>query len=369
MYLEKINIKNFRNYTRLNLQPHRRLNFITGPNARGKTNFLEAIFFAALGRTFRGYERDMIKWGTNLTSIQAFFSFNGYTVEVKINLNREGKKKIIVNGADNGRHDLPGRFGIILFKPDDLQIIKGSPALRRDFIDYDLSVIEPLYKDMFNKYRRVLAHRNNLLRAGKFSGADMEIWNQQLYLFGAQLLSMRIRLLKKFFPLVKSAYAEISGTGEKLDMRYLSTVTVTGSSEVEQIAKDFSAEGKAREKEEINKKQTVVGPHRDDLVFYINGRDARHFGSQGQIRSIILSLKVAQMKLFFLETNIKPILLLDDVLMELDEVRQRYLLNLIDNEIQTFITSATGKEKFNGYQGKIYLIDGFGIKEIGHTPV
>lgn len=365
MYLKEVRINDFRNYNNLRVQPHRELNFITGPNARGKTNFLESIFFAGLGRTFRGHDRDIIKWDANRASVQAFFYLADCTVEVKAEIASEGKKKILINGADNGRQDMPGCFGIVLFKPDDLQIIKGSPGLRRDFIDNDLGVIEPMYRNTLNKYRRVLAHRNNLLRVGgDMCGENIEIWNEQLYLYGAQVLSLRIRLLKKFYPLVKKAYSEISGAGEELGMRYLSTVKLSNSADAEQITKDFTAEGKAREREELYKKQTIIGPHRDDLVFYLNGKDVRQFGSQGQIRSVVLALKTAQMRLFYQDTGEEPILLLDDVLMELDEARQHYLMDMISGQIQTFITSSTGKEKFSGLQGKIYLVDGFGMKEV-----
>lgn len=366
MHLQEISLVNFRNYAELRINPHRELNFITGSNARGKTNFLESIYFAGLGRTFRGFDRDIIKWDTDHALVQAFFALtDGSTVEVKAEISGEGKKKLFINGADYGRRDMPGCFGIVLFKPDDLQIIKGSPGLRRDFIDNDLGVIEPGYRDTLHKYRRVLAHRNNLLRAGGDPGGeDLAVWTEQLYLYGAQLLSMRVKLLKRFFPLAKESYSEISGSAEELGMRYLSTVKISGAADIAQITKDFTAEGKAREKEELYKKQTVIGPHRDDLVFYLNGRDIRQFGSQGQVRSIVLALKTAQMKMFDHDTGEKPILLLDDVLMELDESRQHYLVHMLGGQIQTFITSATGRGKFSGQQGKIYLVDGFGVKEV-----
>jgi len=364
LYLQEISLINFRNYAKLRVNPHRELNLIIGANARGKTNFLEAIYFAALGRTFRGFDRDLIKWDTNQTLVQAIFNLTDGTAEVKAAVNTAGKKKIAVNGADYGRREMPGCFGIVLFKPDDLQMIKGAPGLRRDFIDNDLGVLEPGYRHTLHKYRRILAHRNNLLRTGgEKDRAELAVWTEQLYLYGAQLLVMRVKLLKKFFPLAKESYAEISGAAEELGMRYLATVKMSGVAEPEQIMKDFAAEGKAREKEELYKKQTVIGPHRDDVVFYLNGREIRQFGSQGQIRSVVLALKTAQMKFFEHETREKPILLLDDVFMELDGARQDYLVRMLSGEIQTFLTSTTGRGKFNGQQGRIYLANGFGLEE------
>ncbi|MCG8402814.1 MAG: DNA replication/repair protein RecF [Firmicutes bacterium] len=366
MFLEKIELVSFRNYIRLSVQPHRELNFITGRNARGKTNFLEAVFFAGSGASFRHNDRNMIRWGEDYARVEAVFGLTGGVVTVKAEIQSEGGKKLLVDGAGGGRRQLPGRFGIVLFRPDDLQIIKGSPSQRRDFIDNDLGLIEPLYRDALTKYRRVLFQRNNLLRTVRENSVGaMQVWNEQFYRYGAQLLLMRMRLLKKFFPLVCQSYLDIAGDGEKIEMKYLSTVKLSGEKAVEQIIKDFAAEGKAREREELYKKQTVVGPHRDDMVFYLDGKDVRQFGSQGQIRSLVLALKAAQMHMFHRETGEQPILLLDDVLMELDAARQQYLMhNIIGGGRQTFVTSATGIENFCRQKGKIYLVDGYGMKEV-----
>lgn len=365
MYLKEISLTDFRNYERLLVRPHRELNFVTGPNARGKTNFLEAVFFSGLGRSFRGNDRDVIRWGADRALLRAVFEIANSTFNVDADISSDGKKKLLIDGADNGRRDLPGRFGIILFKPDDLQIIKGSPAQRRDYIDSDLGIMEPLYRDALLKYRRVLAHRNNVLRnGGEPLGDTLKVWNEQLYNYGGRVLYFRLKLLKKFFPLVKQAYGDISGADEELEIRYLSTITLSGTATMDQITGEFAAEGKARQKEELYKKQTVIGPHRDDVVFYLNGKDVKQFGSQGQIRSLVLALKTAQMKMFRNETGEHPVLLLDDVFTELDEFRQRYLIEMIDGQMQTFITSAAGREKINRYRGKIYLVDGFGMKEV-----
>lgn len=364
MYLKELLLNDFRNYSRLYIQPHPELNFITGPNATGKTNLLEAVFYSGLGRTIRGLERDLIRWGADRARLKAVYHLTGGTVEVETEITNDGKKKMLVDGADYGRQDLPGRFGIVLFRPDDLQIIKGPPAQRREFIDNDLGVMEPLYRDNLVKYRRVLAHRNYMLRSeGENNRETLRIWDEQLYLYGSLLLFDRLKLFKKFFPLVRKCYHEISGAGEELAIKYLSTIKLSGVDTPQQIARAFEAEGNARHKEELYKRQTIVGPHRDDLVFYLNGKDVKQYGSQGQIRSVVLALKTAQMKMFNLETGEQPVLLLDDVLMELDRSRQEYLLEMVGGRRQAFITSATGKENFNRYQGKIYLVDGLEIKE------
>ncbi len=365
MFLKKITVTNFRNYDFTGINPGPGINFITGPNAAGKTNFLEAVFFIGRGYSFRNSYRDMIKWGKSTASVVALFDLHKRSVEIKAEVNLDGRKNLLVDGVENKRHDLPGRFGIILFRPDDLQIIKGPPVQRRNFLDNELCIVEPFYREVLSRYRRVLVHRNNLLRNGPYINKDLlGIWNEELFKYGSQLLYMRVKLLKKFFPLVKKAYNDLAGNKEKLEMKYLSTVRISAEPDLEKITNYFRTEGKAREKEELYKGQTILGPHRDDMAFYLDGVDARQYASQGQVRSIVLAIKTAQVRFLEQLTGEQPILLLDDVLMELDEYRQNYLMNMICGKIQSFITSALGLEKFRHYEGKIYLVDGCKIREV-----
>lgn len=358
MILKSLDLVNFRNYQELHWTPHRGINVILGPNAQGKTNLLEAVFLSGMGFSFRLRDRDVVKWGSPGASLQAVYQLRNTTVGVDAKIDHEGKKKFSVNGALNNLGFTSNGLGIILFRPDDLQIIKGSPALRREFIDQDLGLIDPVYHRVLQKYRRVVTQRNNLLRLGKgHQRESYEVWNEQFYSYGAEVLSKRLKILKLFFPLVRESYRHITGANEDLDMKYLSSTTLSGALESEQIAKDFAREGKTREKEELNKRQTVFGPHRDDLVFFINQQNARHFGSQGQIRSIVLALKIAQIKLIHQEINEHPIVLLDDVLMELDEQRQSYLLKMVDNDkIQTFITTTTLGKNITKPTNRLYFI-------------
>lgn len=251
-----------------------------------------------------------------------------------------------------------------MFKPDDLQIIKGPPSGKRDFIDYDIGIIDPLYSRNLIHYRRVLEQRNYLLRTGGINNDSFQTWNESFYQYGAELLAGRIRLLKKYIPLVRKIYADIAGGHEVLEMKYLSTLNITGKTDIQQIIKEFITEGKTRQREELYKKQTIFGPHRDDICFLINNKDARYYASQGQIRSIVLALKTAQIQLFYNENGEYPIFLLDDVLTELDEQRQHYLLMLINNQVQSFITTTTPVAKISHYANRVYLINNGVLREV-----
>lgn len=363
MFLTKLELVNFRNYEKLQWEPHHGINFITGPNAQGKTNLLEAVYFSGMGFSFRNKDKDTVRWGLTKTSLRGTYQLKDIMIDITADIHTEGKKKLLINGAEDGRKYLPGRFGIVLFRPDDLHIIKGPPSRRRDFIDQDISIIDPVYRKSLRQYKRVIEQRNNLLRfGGKNNIETLKIWNEHFFQYGSEVLSKRIKLLKRFFPLVREMYAGITGNCEELEIKYLSTIKIIGTDQ-EQIINSFIAEGKTREREEFYKKQTLFGPHRDDVVFLINNKDARHFGSQGQIRSIALALKTAQLKLFKMEIGENPILLLDDVLMELDNQRQQYLMKLIDDKIQSFITSTTLTEKINQYVDRVYFINNGTVKE------
>ncbi|SFG90580.1 DNA replication and repair protein RecF [Desulfotomaculum arcticum] len=366
MFLKELILKDFRNYLELNFNPDQGINIITGPNAQGKTNLLEAIFLSGMGFSFRLKDKDVVKWGNEHSILKSSYQLSDFTVDVFTQIKLDGLKKILINGSENNRKSLPGYYGIILFRPDDLQIIKGPPSQRRDFIDNDIGFISSVYRKLLKQYRRIVLHRNNLLRRGEHHKDDFKIWNEEFYRYGAEVLFRRIQLLKKYFPLARDIYGSIAGKNEKLDMKYLSSARISDSLSVDQIINDFIIEGKSREKEELYKKQTLFGPHRDDITFLLNNKDIRNFGSQGQIRSVVLALKAAQMKLFKCETGQNPIMLLDDVLMELDENRQNYLLKLISNN-QAFITTTGFSKTISRHIDRVYFINSGTIKEREYT--
>ncbi|KAF1085904.1 DNA replication and repair protein RecF [Sporotomaculum syntrophicum] len=362
MILKNLNINSFRNYKTLHWEPHPGINLITGLNAQGKTNLLEAIYYSGLGYSFRKKASDVINWQSKNASIKAVYQLNNINMDISLHINHD-EKKLLINGSEEKRKFLPGRFGIVLFKPDDLQIIKGPPSIKRDFIDRDIGMLEPVYLRDLMQYRRVVEQRNYLLRNGIRNNDSFHVWSESFYQYGSKVLSGRIKLLQKYIPLVQKTYALITGGNEELEMKYLSTLKITSNTNIEQIIQQFKSEGKTRQKEELYKKQTTFGPHRDDIIFLVNNKDARYYASQGQIRSIVLALKTAQITLFYNENGEYPILLLDDVLMELDDQRQQYLFKLISNHVQSFITT-TQMGKNSNYVNRVYLINNGKIREV-----
>lgn len=361
MYLERLELTGFRNYSRQVVEPSQCYNILTGKNAQGKTNLLESIFLACTGRSFRtAREKEIINWESSFSRIQCSFKSETRDFEVKILL-FPGKKNIEVNG--NFIRGCPlGWPGVVLFTPDDLVMVKGSPNERRHFLDLEIGPFHPQYGHVLSGYNRVVQQRNKLLREikeKKQKSSALEVWNEQFCRYGAKLLSIRLDLLKKFYPMIRNLHRELTGGTEDLNIRYLSSLKVDDLSLEEEIYDCFRKEIRVIERMEIERAQSLIGPHRDDLSFYLNGSDARVYGSQGQQRTIVLTLKIFQIRQWKDEVNDYPILLLDDVLFELDLSRQQALINQVNGFVQSFITY-TGEENLNlinaTFDRKIYNV-------------
>lgn len=348
MYLKRLELTNFRNYSKQILETDIFFNILTGQNAQGKTNILESIYLSCTGRSFRtAREREIIKLESDFSYINCLFETDRRQFEVKIILN-PGQKKIEVNGVLARGYPL-GWPGVVLFTPDDLVMVKGSPQERRRFLDLEIGPFHPQYEHYLRRYQRVLSQRNNLLkeiREKKLKNDSLQPWNEQFCRYGSKLLFMRLDLLKKLIPNMRSIHLELTGGVEDLDIRYLSSLKMDNPATEEEIYAFFNEEIKTVEGEEIARAQSLIGPHRDDLSFFINGSDARIYGSQGQQRTIVLTLKISQLQQWKNELNEYPILLLDDVLFELDKGRRQALFNRVSGFVQTFMTS-TGAENFN----------------------
>ncbi|NMA52712.1 MAG: DNA replication/repair protein RecF [Peptococcaceae bacterium] len=341
MYLKLLELNNFRNYKSLVLEPGLFLNIITGQNAQGKTSILEAIYMSCKGNSFRtNKEREIINWESDLAHISSLLQLAHSTSQVKITI-KQGLKRIKINGSTKRGSPL-GWPGVVLFTADDLALVKGSPYERRRFMDLELGPFHLLYNPNFSRFQRTLAQRNNLLREirkRREGKAALKIWNEQLSRYGAKILFIRLELLKRFSPLLRVLYRELSGETEIFDLRYKSTLKLDGLSTEEEIYDAYQKQLAMIEAEEIERAQSLLGPHRDDLVFFINGRDAKVFGSQGQQRTIVLTLKIAQIDLWREEIDESPILLLDDVIFELDDQRRQAIFKRVGAMTQTFLTT------------------------------
>ncbi|SHF44587.1 DNA replication and repair protein RecF [Desulforamulus putei DSM 12395] len=342
MRVSSVTLRNFRNYKEESFQPHPAVNIITGPNAQGKTNLLEAIFYSLRGRSFRAErDKDIIRWQSEQTILQTEAELNSRTFLLHWKI-QEGNKKLLVNGAETPRSELD-YLGVVLFCPEDLYLIKGSPQERRRFLDYDVGPLNPAYSRTWRQYARVLTQRNTLLKEIRDRRATreiLEIWDEQLYRHGAKVIFLRLQVLKKLIPIARRIHYELTRGDEELQAKYLSSLVLEPGLNEEQIYQIFAAASQKVRNMEIQRCQTLLGPHRDDLSLLINGIEAKTFGSQGQQRTVTLSLKLSQLELWFKEYGDYPLLLLDDVLFELDRNRQSMLLDRVLNRVQTFITAS-----------------------------
>lgn len=348
MIINKLILENYRNYSSLDVYFNENINLIVGDNAQGKTNLVEAIYYLAIGKTFRkASDKELINFN------QDYFRITGQmktirsnrTNELEIYYDQEKNKLLKINGVKYKKiSSLFGYLQVIIFSPEDLKIIKDGPGERRKYIDIEISQLDNLYADDLKNYNRVLLQRNNLLKEIRFKKQSKDLlglWDDQLITYGSRIIQKRIGFLKKLVPLANKIQKTITSEKESLNITYSSLVLKRATLNLEEIKEVYRKNLENIEKDEIRRATSLIGPHRDDLTFYINDQELKNYGSQGQQRTAILSLKLAEIQLFFLINGEYPILLLDDVMSELDDSRREYLLDLIqEKNIQTFITGA-----------------------------
>lgn len=361
MQVEKLTLRNFRNYDHCELALHPGLNILIGQNAQGKTNLLESVHFLSTGRSHRtSSQYDLIRWDTTGFFLHANVKKRNVRVSIDFSLGNNRRRELKINGiVERKLSSLLGVLNSVLFTPEDLQLLKGPPALRRRFLDIELSQVSPVYLYALQQYNRALLQRNNLLRsfAGKAANKiALETWTEQLIRYGARLTILRQRALIALAKYARPSLDKISGGKENLALVYRpwGYHLELGTSEVA-VTESFREILEEQYNNELRRKQTLVGPHRDDFSCLLNGIDVREFGSQGQQRSSVLAIKMAELEFMREITGDYPVLLLDDVLSELDAARRQALLGLVDQGIQTLITG-TEASLFTGWQDKSLLI-------------
>lgn len=338
MYVRHVKLKNFRNYEDLELDFEKGLNIIYGNNAQGKTNIVEAIYYCATARSHRSnVDKELIHWDQQEAHIQLELE-KTHTERIDIHLRKNGKKGIALNKYPIQKlNQLYGTLNVILFSPEDLSLIKKGPSERRRFVDIELSQIDKIYLYDLQQYHKVLKQRNNLLKSIAMNRSDadsLDIWDEQLVTFGSKLIQSREHFIKDIASYVRPIHQQITNEKEDLRIQYERNTTI-------QQFYDRLVKNRVRDTKFGN---TSVGPHRDDLAFRVDDIDLRTYGSQGQHRTAALSLKLAEIEIIKMKTNEKPVLLLDDVLSELDDSRQKHLMKTL-KELQTIIT-CTGVEDF-----------------------
>lgn len=348
MYLIELALQHYRNYMTQNLSLARGINLFLGENGQGKTNLLEAVYYLSCGSNFRGNkENELIHWQQDYFRLSAKLkkehSSRIYDLEIYADRNRN--KQIKINGVKYKRNaDLLGYLQTVLFSPEDLKIIKGSPSDRRRYIDQEICQLDGKYYTLLTRYQKVLQQRNNLLKTIAYKRAakdQLSVWNQQLIALGSQIITKRLWFLKILVPIARKLQQQISAEKETFNVTYQSSLGLVGSLSLEELQRVYSDILKQNEAMEINRGITLWGPHRDDLIFYCNDKDLKTYGSQGQQRTGILALKLAELETFYHYNGEYPLLLLDDVMSELDDTRRGFLLKVInDKQIQTIITGA-----------------------------
>ncbi|MFY9604905.1 MAG: DNA replication/repair protein RecF [bacterium] len=363
MYLGRLSLQNYRNYAREELIPHRRINILYGENAQGKSNLLEAIFLLATGKSPRNArDQEMARWGENWYRIDADIERRDYSFRVEISYRAGTGKVLSINGQKQERLlDLLGRLNVVFFSPEELQLVKGGPSQRRRFLNLQLSQTNPRYYYYLQQYRRILQQRNILLkdiRSGRtYRRDELPVWDRQLVKVGAGIVWKRQELVTKLAPLAQEYHKQISGGREILTVEYKPSFPGGGEGKVKEIEESFNKALLAAREEEFQRRMTVIGPHRDDLFIFLNGRDGRVYGSQGQQKTAALSLKLAEAEYMEEEMGEHPILLLDDIMSELDGERRQFVLKTVQERGQVFITGTEGMEMSPGAEGNSYRVD------------
>ena len=337
MYIEKIKLQNFRNYKQLELNLNKNINIIYGNNAQGKTNILESIFLCSFGKSFRTTkEKEMIKFDETNLVVEVFYQKKDRDGKIKIEIG--DKKQIYLNGIKIKKlSELLGNVNIVIFTPEDINILKDGPAGRRRFLDMMIGQLRPNYVYNLNMYLKTIEQRNNYLRQIREENKPeemLEIWDEKLAEYAEIIFNYRNEFIRKIIQKINKIHSEITENKEKLEIEYISNC---------ENKENYLKLLKERRKLDIIKGFTTKGIHRDDFMIYINEKEVGAYGSQGQNRTVVLSLKLAELNVIYDEIGEYPILLLDDFMSELDIERRKNFLNNIKNT-QVILT---GTEKID----------------------
>jgi len=344
VYITALTARSFRNYDSLAVGFSPGVNIIVGANAQGKTNLLEAVHFLATGRSHRaGRDGELVKWGRDLAFLRGEVSSFGGSRSIEAQIPAAGRKSIKVDGTELRRlSDLFGIFQIVMFTPDDLQLIKGSPGLRRRYLDMQICQISPLYRHYLQRYNQVLRQRNKLLE--RREARSLPVWDEQLVRFGSAVIRYRLRAVEVLSPFTQRHYRAIAGEGEEMKLAYQPFWAREGEGppwSEDDIQGLFREEIRRVREDELRRGQTLVGPQRDDLVFAIADRPAKSFASQGQQRSGVLACKLAELDYIQRESGEYPLLLLDDVASELDDERRERFFAGVPEGVQLLLTTTS----------------------------
>lgn len=337
---------------------------LVGMNAQGKSGILESIYFLATSKSHRtSRDMDLIRLGQDISRAGAEIIRSARNdVSIEIILSKAEKKTVKINGVKHPRiGDIVGQLNAVIFSNSDIDMVRGEPSRRRRFLNLEISQVSPQYVYALGRYKRVLEQRNNLLKEIKYGSGRVEalgVWDNQLALYGATILSKRASFVGYLAEAASNVFSSLTGGSEKLGVTYKPNLQTNAQDAEEDIVERFTHALAEKRENDLLRGTTTVGPHRDDIILSVDDLSAREFASQGQQRTVAISLKLAEIELMREYIGEAPIVLLDDVMAELDEVRRTHILELTVDKCQTFITTTHVSELDQG------LISGGSIFEV-----
>lgn len=346
MFINDMKLTNYRNYESAAVTFSKGINIFLGENAQGKTNLMEAIYVLAMARSHRtGSDKEMIQWEKDFAKISGRVQKASSSFPLEIVLSKKGKRAKLNHLEQKKLSSYIGNLNVILFAPEDLSLVKGSPSVRRKFVDMELGQMSPVYLHHLVEYQHILKSRNAYLKQLSMRQASdmtfLDILTEQMAAHGASILAERFLFVKQLQSWAQPIHEEISKQKEVLEIEYHTSMQLEKPEDKESNYTDLLRTYQANRERELEQRTTVYGPHRDDLKFFVNKKNVQTYGSQGQQRTTALSVKLAEINLMHEITGEYPVLLLDDVLSELDDSRQTHLLKAIQNKVQTFLTTTS----------------------------
>jgi len=355
--LKKIEISNFRNINDLEYTPAPGLNVFIGDNAQGKTNILEAIFVLATGNSFRtNNDRLMIQHEENSFNLKGFHLTEDRTISTEIDYHLNRGKQIKINSKKT-THNNQNRLRVVVFTPDDLYLVKGSPSRRRNYIDYILKEVSNEYRLSVDNYYKILRKRNELLKKSPINESTYSLLSELFIEYSAKIITARINFINLLDSLVAKNFSQLNQQAGTIKIKYaLSFPHKDEKVNYKTLTENLIKHLEENKQNEIRRKNTLAGPHLDDINIYLNNKPARLFASQGQQRNIAVSLKISEVHAFKELSNFYPVFLLDEVLAEFDDQRKSSLLKQISSsEYQSFLTSVVN-DMISSFEGKISIV-------------
>lgn len=344
MMIKRLKLQNFRNYKDESVQFAPEINILYGDNGQGKTNILEGIYYLLTGKSYRVQrEQELLRWEQNEFHLYGDFIMSHHRVSLESHY-KDKKKMVKINQVPCRRlSDFVGTINVIFFSPDDLIMIKGGPTERRRFLDLHIAQMSPGHVSLLNAYNKIIQQKSALLKSyveRNLKITQLQLWNDQLLEFGSKIIRNRSDLVEKLQNVSGHIYTDLTSQKEKIQIMYLSL----GKKTIDEAISEFPKLLNDKLEQEVERQMVLVGPHRDDVQILLDGKPARLYASQGQQRSIVLSLKLGELGLIHQKKGEYPLLLLDDVLSELDRFRRDYLINFIElSRIQSIITMTSSE--------------------------